>query len=195
MKNSSLYAPLINDSIVMCEVVFDVTNDRAVIGEYGSFKKYTYKADMILHTDDIVVVETRDRMSVARVVNPQVAMPINDDETMYRWVVAKVDTSAHAHRLAQEDAIIEQINGRKVESMREQALNALGITSEEAFRMLENAADEASHVYDDIIDDEDTGVTITAMAVDDDDLEEDFDSTLAERMAGRYRNTDHGNDD
>ena len=126
MKNTSLFSPLIEKAVHLVEVQFH-QRERGFGG-----KSYTYKCDLhFVAVDDIVLCETGAWFSVAKVTNLGLSIPLDDEESTYRWIVCKLDLSAHDDRLAREQRLIETLQRKRLDAMRNSALAALGIDRDE----------------------------------------------------------------
>ena len=125
MNNPSLYLPLIDDNVTMVRVKFH-SQER---GEFSG-REYTYKCDLHVTEGDVVVVEARAWYGVALVTDTNVPLPIEDDDTVYRWVVDVVDTTDHTSRLNFEGELKKNINKMRVDGMRSKVLEGMGLTSE-----------------------------------------------------------------
>lgn len=126
MNNSTLYMALIDDSIKLVTVQFH-NQER---GEFSG-KMYTYKTDISdLRTGEVVVCEANMWFSVARVIDDNVMLPMDDDSTKFRWIVQRVDTVEHAARLDFERDAIKAVNDMRRDKVRTALLNELGLTQE-----------------------------------------------------------------
>lgn len=139
MKNVSLYLPLIDTRVSMVRVVFE-----------SNGKPYTYKCDIRVEVGDLVVVEARNWYQVVRVVDVDLPLPIEDDDTDYRWVVCAVETRQHDMRKQEEDVLIAQVTKARVNDMRERILTGMGLSPDTVRRLRSEVLDD-----DDVIEDED----------------------------------------
>lgn len=125
MNNDSLYYPLIDGEVRFVKVRFH-SQER---GEFDS-KLYTYKTDIPLDVDDIVICEARAWYAVAKVIEVDVPMPVNDADTTFRWVVQRLNVEEHKERLGFERDLIKQINDTRMRNLRERVLQEMGLTDE-----------------------------------------------------------------
>lgn len=135
MKNASLYLPLIDTRVSMVRVVFD-----------SNGKPYTYKCDIRVEVGDLVVVEARNWYQVVRVVDVDVPLPIEDDDTDYRWVVCAVETGQHDMRKQEEELLVAQVTRARVDSMRQRILDNMGLSADVVRRLRHEVLDDN---YDD----------------------------------------------
>ena len=147
--NNSLLMPIMDTNIIMVKVRFR-QSDVYKEDQSQKFKKtfrpdddpaawsgeYTYKAHTSLHlkVGDTVMVQARNWYQIARVSNVDVAIPMDDNTTKYRWIAANVSPAmAELMRTeARETSITQQLDRKRAEAARMQALDALGITPQEA---------------------------------------------------------------
>lgn len=125
MSNASLYMALIDDTVKLVDVQFH-NQER---GEFGG-KTYTYKTDIDLHKHDIVVVEAREWFAVARVVDDNVMLPMDDDTTKFRWVVQHLNIEDHKSRIAFEQDVVRNVNDLRRKQVRAAVFAELGLTQE-----------------------------------------------------------------
>jgi len=119
MKNTSLFAPVADTNVRMIKVTLGANGGRV----------YTYKTTLQdLEKGDLVVVQAKDFFTVGRVYNADnVPIPIEDEDTAYKWAFAKVDEGAIEGLLKSEAELIDKMNARRVDNMRAQMMAALGI--------------------------------------------------------------------
>lgn len=127
MNNHSLYMPIADPRVRMLRVRFSSNYER--VHTHG--KLYTYKCDMPYVTaGNVVIVEARDWYAVARVVD-EVAVPIDDDETVFRWIVAVLNEDLVERRLEREAKLVKSINDHRIKRARDQLHWTLGLSSDE----------------------------------------------------------------
>lgn len=74
-------------------------------------KPYTYKTDIDLAVDDLVVVCVNGKYSIAKVVRVDVRPRIDYDAPFeYKWIVQKVESKAYEARVAHEEQIREELD-------------------------------------------------------------------------------------
>lgn len=137
MKNTSLYMPIADERVQIVKVSFN-----------GS-AHYTYKSMIPLQADDVVVVEAKNWYGVATVVRTDVPLPIEDETTNFRWVVAKIDMHAHKRLLDAERTVIEDINARRVNNARGALLTMLGLDTDTARKLVTSVIDADDAVVED----------------------------------------------
>lgn len=139
MNNSSLYLPIIDDSIRLVVVQFH-SQER---GEFSG-KEYTYKTDIAnLSVGDVVVVEARQWYAVARVTDVNVMLPMDDVDTHFRWIVQRLTLEDHRARLDFERDAIKVVNDLRRDKVRAALMNELGLTQDgvERIKMLARGDD------------------------------------------------------
>lgn len=97
----------------------------------GNRDTYTYKTNLDLEPDDIVVVPARGYFKTAQVIEvheePQIDL---DSDIDYKWVVQKVDVKGWQELNAKEDALAKKIVNFEHKQRRTALLASLGISSE-----------------------------------------------------------------
>lgn len=127
MPNKSLYYPTIFPRIQLVLVKFATTSASRAYDKAP--KQYTYKCNIPdIAIGDVVVVETYDSYSVAKVSDVNVP-PDLDSKTTFRWVVQRLDLHAHKQVIEHERRVIAEVEAKRVANMRQQVLSALGLTS------------------------------------------------------------------
>lgn len=127
MKNETLYAPIVDENILCCEIMFNDPEDGITVG-----KRYIYKTtNNNLKDGDLVVVEARGWYAVVSFCE-YVPVPINEENIKFRWVLEKVDTDRYSGLIRSEQDLIKKVNERRVAGSRNAVLAALGFTESEA---------------------------------------------------------------
>jgi hypothetical protein len=137
MNNTSLYAPIYDQSVMMHKVVFHDNTDGSC-----HTREYTYKAAIHLEPADRVIVEARGWYQIATVSEVNVSIPVEDDNTCYKWIVAKVDLNAAADTRQWEQQLIDEINAKRVENMRQQMIAHLGVHPNELTTLMAPESDD-----------------------------------------------------
>jgi len=137
IKNESLFAPILDETITMVDCVFE-----------SGGQHYTYKTDITdLKVGDVVVAEARSWYQVVTVVSPNVPIPTKED-VQYRWIVCRVPLKMHTDvRLKAEQKMIDHMTDRRVRAQRHVMLLELGLTNADTRPMLdyiEDALDDAT---------------------------------------------------
>lgn len=125
MNNASLYMPLIDASVTLVSVRFHERERGEIAG-----REYVYKTEARLSVGDVVVCETGAWYGVATVTQINLPMPMDDTGTVYRWIVQRVDTNDHTHRIEFERNLIGEINAMRAASVRERVLAEMGLTAD-----------------------------------------------------------------
>lgn len=104
--------------------------------ETGS--EYTYKVPrgLAVQVSDRVVVEARDKLTVANVASIDSDTDIDiDADINYKWVIALVNAEAYDSAIAKEEELVTQLKQRRKIAAARQALDALGMTQEELLKL------------------------------------------------------------
>lgn len=151
MQNKSLYAPIYDQSVMMHEVVFhdDKTGEER-------HQRYTYKAAIALQVGDTVIMQARGWYQVGTVMKTNVSIPMDDDETRYKWIIGKVSLMDADLLMAWEDGLIDEIHRVRAEGMRQQLMDHIGVQPNQLTTLMsqEDVQDadmqdgEASEVHD-----------------------------------------------
>ena len=143
--NNSLLMPIIDTDIIMVEVQFlqsDIYHDtrdnrskkthRNTSDPNAWSMNYTYKAHKSLRLElgSTVMVQARNWYQIAKVVAVDVAIPMDDSSTTYRWVVCNVAPAIAQlnETIKHERDVGHALDRKRAEAAREQALEALGLT-------------------------------------------------------------------
>lgn len=152
MNNSSLYYPLIDDTVRMVSIVFPESFHAPMDG----MKKYSYKCDFNVSKGDFVVAETRGFLSVGCVVEVDVPLPIESDAS-YRWIVDVVSIDAHKERLEFEKEIMKSVTKLRAKNMRQSMMHAMGLTDEGIKSLKALVRPDTVDGQDEVIEDFDEG--------------------------------------
>lgn len=120
MNNSSLYAPIYDQAVMMHELVFH-NNDGT-----EQNKRYTYKSAIAVEEGDTVVMQARGWFAVGTVKKCDVSIPF-DETHDFKWIIAKIDTHAADTLREWEASLVEEINRKRAENMRQQLIDNLGV--------------------------------------------------------------------
>jgi hypothetical protein len=94
---------------------------------------YTYKTNIALEPDDIVVVPARGEFKTAQVITVDKEPEIDlDSDIDYKWVVQKVDGAAWEELNRKERELAKTITGFEHKQRRKALLASLGISGENA---------------------------------------------------------------
>lgn len=110
-------------------------------------KLYTYKVErnlaVGLQPGSLVLVFNKYGVKVVKVhevhTEPQIDL---DHDGTYAWAFQIVDIEHHLKLESEEDRLVAQLEQRRQGSMRQQMLNALGVTGDEVKRLLSMPTDE-----------------------------------------------------
>lgn len=120
MNNSSLYAPIYDQAVMMHELVFHNTDGTE------QSKRYTYKSAIAVEEGDTVVMQARGWFAVGTVKKCNVSIPF-DEAHDFKWIIAKIDTHAADTLQEWEATLVEEINRKRAENMRQQLIDNLGV--------------------------------------------------------------------
>ena len=126
MNNTSLYAPIYDGRVKMVKVSF---HDKVSGKQHSS--GYTYKCAFNVEVGDHVVCQSRGWVSVCTVTAVDVPIPVEDDDTEYRWVTHVLDKNTVDTISQWEEQLIELISRRRVESMRKTIIDHIGVQQHE----------------------------------------------------------------
>lgn len=135
MNNSTLYAPVYEQSVMMHDVVFHDTDGT----EHQ--RTYTYKAAIALEVGDTVIMQARGWYAVGTVKKTNVGIPF-DSDVIYKWIVAKVDLHAGDTIMQWEADLIDEIHRRREDNMRLQLIEHLGVQPNQLTTLLSYDDDE-----------------------------------------------------
>lgn len=139
MNNQSLYAPIYDKSVMMHECQYH--NDD---GEITS-RPYVFKCAIHVQEGDTVVAQTRGWYQLVTVTRCNVSIPVEDEERVYRWIVAKVDTHSHDTILEWEQQLVDEIAEKRIENMRQQMIAALGVQPNELTTLMSPDDDDCDN--------------------------------------------------
>ena len=120
MNNTSLYAPIYDQSVMMHEVVYHDTDGT----QQG--KRYCYKSAIKVEVGDTVLCEARGWYQLCTVVAVDVSIPIETD-TKYKWIVANVSLHSHDTLREWEQGLIDEVARKRVDNIRQQLIANLGV--------------------------------------------------------------------
>ena len=136
MNNTSLYAPIYDQSVMMHEVVYHDTDGT----QQG--KRYAYKCAIAVEVGDTVLCEARGWYQLCTVVKCDVSIPIETDTT-YKWIVAKVDMHSHDTLIEWEQGLIAEVARKRVDNIRQQLIANLGVNPNELTMLMSHEDDDA----------------------------------------------------
>lgn len=143
IQNPSLYLPIMDKNVTLVKVKFCQAEWEPSDYEYQRAKTYTYKTDLELEIGDYVAVEARASYAVAIVMETLVPLELETSSNhQYRWVVSHLDLKAHMReRIEYEKKLVMRVNKMRVDHVRQQMLDRLGLPSD-AQSLLEEIKDD-----------------------------------------------------
>lgn len=139
--NNSLLMPIMDDNIIMVTARFNSSHESGTKAVWSQVYQYKASKLMGLKAGSIAVAQARGWYSVVKIEEVDVPIPMDNKDTQFRWIVAPLDAQVQSLEamMSAEQSLTSQLDRKRAEAARQQALDALGLSPLAAQAML-NAA-------------------------------------------------------